>query len=94
MIRASQLGAVGISATDGVTIMNPAVNQYETCLRCHGTSTGKQTQAIFGYLPTQAVTANDGLNLLPQMSNTAPPAIPVRPSSAPPQPSLLSFMFI
>jgi predicted CXXCH cytochrome family protein len=95
VIRASQLGAVGISATDGVTVMNPAVNQYETCLRCHGTSTGKQTQAIFGYLPARAVTANDGLNLIPQMSNTAASSHPVLHdrSSALPQPSLLSFMF-
>jgi predicted CXXCH cytochrome family protein len=95
VIRASQLGAVGISATDGVTVMNPAVNQYETCLRCHGTSSGKQTQAIFGYLPTQAVTASDGLNLIPQMSNTAASSHPVLHdrSSALPQPSLLSFMF-
>ena len=30
-------------------VLIPAVNQYENCLRCHGTSTGKQRLA-FGYL--------------------------------------------
>ena len=77
-----------------MTVVNPAVNQYENCLRCHGTSTGKQTQAIFGYLPMRAVPANDGLNLIPQMSATAASSHPVMHdrSSALPQPSLLSYM--
>ncbi len=93
-IRPSQSGAVGISATDGVTVVNPAVNQYENCLRCHGTSTGKQSQAVFGYLPMRAVAASDALNLIPQMSITAASSHPVLHdrSSGLPQPSLLSFM--
>jgi len=93
-VRSSQWGAVGISATDGVTVVNPVVNQYETCLRCHGTSSGKQTQSIFGYLPTRAITSNDGLNLIPQMATTAASSHPVLHdrTSALPQPSLLSYM--
>ncbi len=93
-IRGSQQGAVGVSATDGVTVMNPAVNQYETCLRCHGTSIGKQTQVIFGYLPARATTTGDSLNLLPQMGSTAASSHPVMHdrSSALPQPSLLPYM--
>ncbi len=95
-IRPSQAGAIGISATDGITVLTPAVNQYENCLRCHGTSTGKQTPAIFGYLPRRAVMASDSLNLLPQFNTTATSSHPVlRPMSASlPQPSLLGFMLL
>ncbi len=94
LIRPSQAGVVGISATDGVSVLTPAVNQYENCLRCHGMSTGKQTPAIFGYLPTRIVNAADPLNLLPQMNSTASSSHPVLhpSSSALPQPSLLAFM--
>jgi len=93
-IRPSQAGALGISATDGTTVMNPAVNQYENCLRCHGTSTGKQTQIVFGYLPMRAVAANDPLNLIPQMSASATSSHPVMHdrNSALLQPSLLTSM--
>jgi predicted CXXCH cytochrome family protein len=93
-IRPSQAGAIGISATDGTSVMSPAVNQYETCLRCHGNSTGKQTQVIFGYLPLRSVTASDPLNVIPQMSITAASSHPVLHdrTSALPQPSLLGYM--
>ena len=93
-IRASQSGVVGISATDGVSVINPAVNQYENCLRCHGTSSGKQTQAIFGYLPLRAVNAGDPLNVIQQMSPTTVSSHPVMHdrNSALAQPSLLSYM--
>src|SRR5215472_18005542 len=40
-IRPSQNGIDGISASDGHSVVSPAVNQYENCLRCHGSSTGK-----------------------------------------------------
>ena len=53
LVRVSQTGAVGISM-DGQTIVNPAVNQYENCLRCHGYSSGKQINPIYGYLPLRA----------------------------------------
>ncbi len=93
-IRPSQAGATGISATDGTTVMNPAVNQYENCLRCHGLSTGKQTQVIFGYLPSRAITGGDELNLIPQFNLTATTSHQVMHdrNSALPQPSLLPYM--
>jgi len=93
-IRPSQAGAIGISVTDGTTVVNPAVNQYENCLRCHGLSTGKQTPAIFGYLPTRAITGGDDLNLIPQFNLTAASSHPVMHdrTSALPQPSLLPYM--
>jgi hypothetical protein len=94
-IRASQSGAVGVSATDGTTATNPAVNQYETCLRCHGTSSGKQALTIFGYQPVRAATGGDPLNLLPQFSVTAKSSHPVMhdSNSGLPQPSLLKTMW-
>lgn len=93
-VRLSQSGVTGISATDGVTVLNPAVNQYENCLRCHGTSAGKAGNAIFGYLPIRAVSAGDPLNLIPQFANTASSSHPVMHvrSSLFPQPSLIPNM--
>jgi predicted CXXCH cytochrome family protein len=93
-IRPAQAGALGISSSDGTTVVNPAVNQYETCLRCHGNSLGKQSLAIFGYLPLRAVPGSDPLNLIPQMTATASSSHPVMHdrSSALPQPSLLPYM--
>src|SRR5271157_2173081 len=95
VLRGSQKGAVGISASDGNTTVNPAVNQYETCLRCHGTSSGKQSLAAFGYLPRWAVSAGDPLNIIPQFSTTATSSHPVlhdRNNNLA-QLSLRSFMF-
>ncbi|MGA7288245.1 MAG: cytochrome c3 family protein [Terriglobales bacterium] len=94
-IRGSQNGTLGISATDGVTEVDPAVNQYETCLRCHGTSSGKQVLAVFGYAPLRATTAGDPLNLIPQFGVTAKSSHPVmyENKSSLPQPSLLKFMW-
>ncbi len=94
-IRGSQTGVVGISATDGSMIANPAMNQYENCLRCHGTSSGKQVLAVFGYLPTWAVAAGDPLNIIPQLTVTSTSSHPVLHdrSSALAQPSLLGYMW-
>ncbi|MGC1449869.1 MAG: cytochrome c3 family protein [Candidatus Sulfotelmatobacter sp.] len=91
VIRPPQAGATGISALDGITQVIPAVNQYETCLRCHGTSIGKQRLLIFGYAPMRVVSAPDSLNLIPQLASTASSSHPVtHPRSSPlPQPSLL-----
>jgi predicted CXXCH cytochrome family protein len=90
-IRPPQAQAAGVSATDGTTPMTPAVNQYETCLRCHGTSIGKQTLAIFGYPPHRVVSAADPLNIIPQLATISTSSHPVmHPRSSPlPQPSLL-----
>ena len=90
-LRPSQSGVSGISATDGVTVLTPAINQYENCLRCHGTSTGKQRSIVYGYTPTREVSAPDQLNIIPQFASAATSSHPVthpRTSSLP-QPSLL-----
>src|SRR5208282_2837561 len=54
LIRISQRDIAGISATNGITVLNPAVNQYENCFRCHGSGTGKTVRPLFGYLPVRA----------------------------------------
>jgi len=94
-VRPPQKGAIGISATDGTTVVTPSVDQYENCLRCHGSSTGKQTQVVFGYAPLRAIiSGGDALDLIPQMNTTARSSHPVMHdrSSGLAQPSLLGFM--
>ncbi len=90
-IRPPQQGATGISAIDGITPVIPAVNQYETCMRCHGTSMGKQRLPIFGYPPIRVVAAPDPLNVMQEFAPTATSSHPVTRAIAPllPQPSLL-----
>jgi predicted CXXCH cytochrome family protein len=90
-LRPSQVGVTGINAADGVTVLTPAINQYENCLRCHGTSTGKQRLIIYGYAPTRAVSAPDPLNIVPEFASTATSSHPVTHdrTSPLPQPSLL-----
>jgi len=94
LIRISQKDIAGINASDGVSVLAPAVNQYENCLRCHGASTGKQVQPVYGYFPVRAVSAGDPLNQIPQFAITATSSHPVlhTRSSALPQPSLLANM--
>ncbi len=94
LMRISQKDVPGVSANDGTTVLTPAVNQYENCLRCHGTSSGKQIQTIYGYFPVRAVSAGDPLNLIPQFAVTATSSHPVMHtrSSALAQPSLLANM--
>jgi len=93
-IRGSQNGIGGVSGSDGVTVLSPAVNQYENCLRCHGTSTGKAISAVYGYLPTRVVSAGDPLNLVPQFSLSASSSHNVMHDRSSPfsQPSLRSAM--
>ena len=93
-IRISQTGTMGVSAADGTTVLNPATNQYENCLRCHGSSPGKQSLQTFGYLPLRAVNAADPLNVIPQLAPTAASSHPVlHPASSMwPQPSLLEYI--
>ena len=90
-LRLSQTGVTGISAADGVTILTPAINQFENCLRCHGTSTGKQRLIVYGYAPTRVVSAADPLNIIPEFAATATSSHPVTHdrTSPLPQPSLL-----
>ncbi len=90
-LRLSQTEVSGISATDGKTVVSPAVNQYENCLRCHGASTGKKTNVNFGYLPRRVDSDPDPLNVIPEFNSLAASSHPVFHSrrSVFPQPSLL-----
>lgn len=95
LVRPSQNGVAGISAADGITVLNPSVNEYENCLRCHGTSSGKVVNVpLFGYLPLRLVSAGDPLNIIPQFALTSTSSHPVTHdrSSTLSQPSLLSQM--
>jgi len=95
LIRVSQANVAGISASDGVTPVQPAaVNQYENCLRCHGASTGEVANKVFGYLPVRAVSAGNPLNVIPQFAQTSSSSHPVTHDSSSPfaQPSLLPYM--
>jgi predicted CXXCH cytochrome family protein len=91
LLRPSQAAVSGISAADGTTVLTPAVNQYENCLRCHGTSTGKQRLILYGYAPTRVVSAPDALNVIAEFAATATSSHPVTHdrTSPLPQPSLL-----
>ncbi len=93
-IRLSQANVTGIAAIDGTTVVLPAINQYENCLRCHGTSVGKQQLPIYGYAPQRLVVAPDPLNVIPEFSSTASSSHPVTHvrMSPLPQPSLLTNM--
>ncbi|MGC2616403.1 MAG: cytochrome c3 family protein [Terracidiphilus sp.] len=93
-LRISQKNILGISASDGTTVLTPAVNQYENCLRCHGTSAAKQVLPIYGYFAVRAVSAGDPLNQIPQFALSATSSHPVMHarSSAFAQPSLLTNM--
>ena len=90
-VRPPQAGVTGVNAVDGMTVLTPALNQYENCFRCHGTSVGKQVLFKYGYLPTRLVFTGDALNLVPQFSVNATSSHPVAHdrSSPLPQPSLL-----
>jgi predicted CXXCH cytochrome family protein len=94
LIRISQKDIAGISASDGTTVLDPAINQDENCLRCHGASSGKQVLPIYGYFPIRAVSAGDPLNVIPQFAITAASSHPVlhARSSGLPQPSLMQNM--
>jgi predicted CXXCH cytochrome family protein len=76
-IRSSQNGVAGVGA-DGSALTGPATNQYETCLRCHGAGSGKQSLPdVYGYAPTRALFAGDPLNLIPQFGLSAVSSHPV-----------------
>ena len=91
LLRPSQAGVTGISALDGVTVLIPAINQFENCLRCHGTGTGKQRLPMYGYAPIRVVANQDPLNVIPEFASSATSSHPVTHdrSSPLPQPSLL-----
>jgi predicted CXXCH cytochrome family protein len=95
-VRASQRATVGVSDKDGVTLLRPAQNQFEICLRCHGASSGKIVDTTkYGYLPARVTTVTDPRNVLSQFSVMSASSHPVtRGRSSPlPQPSLLPTMW-
>ena len=90
-IRASQASVAGVSATDGITVVSPALNQYENCFRCHGTSQGKgKTTVNFGYQALRVVSGLDPLNIISQFAAASTSSHPVTHdrTSVLPQPSL------
>jgi predicted CXXCH cytochrome family protein len=93
-VRPPQNSVTGVSGVDGITVLTPAVNQFEGCFRCHGTSAGKQMLIKYGYAPTRLVFSGDPLNLVPQFSTNSTSSHPVvhQRSSPLPQPSLLPNM--
>ena len=93
-VRPSQTAVSGVSSTDGISAVNPAVNGYENCLRCHGTSAGKAVNPLYGYLPARVVFSGDLLNVIPQFALTSTSSHPVlhARTSTLPQPSLLTNM--
>jgi predicted CXXCH cytochrome family protein len=94
-IRASQSSVGGISAGDGTTVLNPAVNQFENCFRCHGSSAGKVADTTkYGYLPVRLVAPADPLNVILQFSASFASSHPVTHdrSSMLAQPSLRAKM--
>jgi nitrate/TMAO reductase-like tetraheme cytochrome c subunit len=94
LIRASQANVTGVGALDGTTVLLPSINQYENCLRCHGTSIGKQRLLVYGYAPIRLVSASDPLNVIPEFAATATSshAVTHTSTSSLPQPSLLTNM--
>ena len=96
-LRSSQKASIGLSEKDGITILRPARNQFETCLLCHGPGNGNKPLGAskYGYTPTRLLTAADPQNLIPQFSMSAGSSHPVfHPrSSGLPQPSLLTNMW-
>jgi predicted CXXCH cytochrome family protein len=93
-VRPSQAEVAGISATDGKTVVSPAEYEYQICLRCHGSSTGKRASINFGYLPRRVVSAPDPLDVIPEFDSLAASSHPVfhDRSSMLPQPSLRPYM--
>jgi hypothetical protein len=91
-VRASQSGVTGV-AVDG-SIQPTVANQYENCMRCHGSSEGKQSLSKYGYMPARGLFTGDTLNVALEFNLTASSAHPVmRNSTNISQPSLLSYMW-
>jgi len=90
-LRPSQSNATGVSEADGSTVLQPALYQFQTCLRCHGSSTGKKVLAQFGYVPNFQANSGDPQDVLAQFGRTARSSHPVMHdrNSGYSQPSLL-----
>lgn len=46
-LEGSLMGTSGVSASDGVTVLTAAVNQYEICFKCHANSNNKPQNAVY-----------------------------------------------
>lgn len=91
-LRPSQNGVSGVAA-DG-TVLKVAINQYETCLRCHGTSESKLSSSAYGYMPARALFAGDTLDVSLQFSHGSLSSHPVmRDATNLSRPSLLKNMW-
>lgn len=91
-LRPAQAGVTGV-AVDG-SVLATAENQYESCLRCHGASAGKQSLSKYGYMPARGLFTGDTLNVALEFNLAASSAHPVmRNSTNISQPSLLSYMW-
>jgi len=95
-IRPSQIGVSGIDFSDGTTVVSPANDPVQNCLRCHGSSTGKPTVSAYGYLPTRLASTTITFDVIPEFSVSATSSHPLFQSgtSALPQPSLRSNMLM
>ena len=74
-LRPSQTGVAGVTS-DGAVVTD-ATDQYENCLRCHGTSQNKQSLPRYGYMPARALFASDTLNVALQFAHGATSSHPV-----------------
>jgi hypothetical protein len=91
-IRPSQTAVPGVAA-DG-SVLKAATYQYETCLRCHGTSIGKQSLSAFGYMPARGLFGGDTLDISLQFAHGSTSSHPVmRDASNLARPSLLKSMW-
>jgi predicted CXXCH cytochrome family protein len=82
-IRLSQASLEGISATDGMTVVKPAINQYDNCFRCHGTSPERRRRCAL-WIHTHAGGAGaDPLNIISQFAPTATSVIRTHDRSSP-----------
>lgn len=92
VLRPSQTGVSGVDANG--TVLAAAVNQYENCLRCHGTSSDKSAPPQFGYMPARALSTGDPLDVSLQFAHGARSSHPVMSDALDlSQPSLLKNMW-
>ncbi|MDR3765306.1 MAG: cytochrome c3 family protein [Acidobacteriota bacterium] len=90
----AQKGVRGIQASDGTTVLQSVTYEYENCLRCHGSSTGKAELTRFGYYPSRVASSGDPLDVRAEMSQSAYSSHPVmhERNSSYAQPSLRTAM--
>lgn len=93
----SLIGTSGLSATDGVTVLRPAANQYEICFKCHASSSNKpQNSSYTTYGPTPYrqtfTTVADPYNVLLDLQSAVARHNVTQPSRGNVAPSLRPYM--